>query len=67
MGPAKQGLEAIAAGRASGLALRAGGRQQELKALLETTEDVKSGYAVLYPGSGSALANLRAGVLFADP
>lgn len=58
MGPSKQGLEAIA--KVSPLAWRYGpqGENNDLQALLEKTEDVKPGYVVPYPGSGTPLANL---------
>jgi histidinol-phosphate aminotransferase len=58
MGPSKQGLEAIA--KVSPLAWRYGpqGDNNDLQALLESTEDVKPGYVVPYPGSGTPLANL---------
>jgi histidinol-phosphate aminotransferase len=58
MGPSKQGLEAL--GRVAPLAWRYGpmGENNEFQALLESTEDVKPGYAMPYPGSGTPLANL---------
>jgi len=58
MGPSKQGLEAIA--KVSPLAWRYGpaGDNNDLQSLLESTEDVKSGYVLAYPGSGTPLANL---------
>jgi histidinol-phosphate aminotransferase len=58
MGPSKQGLEAIA--KVAPLAWRYGpqGDNTELQGLLETSEDVKSGYVIPYPGSGTPLANL---------
>jgi histidinol-phosphate aminotransferase len=58
MGPSKQGLEAIS--RVSPLAWRYGpqGENNELQSLLESTEGVKPGYVVPYPGSGTPLANL---------
>ncbi|HEY3838962.1 MAG TPA: aminotransferase class I/II-fold pyridoxal phosphate-dependent enzyme [Bryobacteraceae bacterium] len=58
MGPSKQGLEAIA--KVSPLAWRYGpqGDNNDLQGLLESTEDVKPGYVVPYPGSGTPLANL---------
>jgi len=58
MGPSKQGLEAIA--RVSPLAWRYGpeGDNNDLQSLLESTENVKSGYVAAYPGSGTPLANL---------
>jgi histidinol-phosphate aminotransferase len=58
MGPSKQGLEAIA--RVAPLAWRYGpqGDNNEFQSQLESTEDVKPGYVVPYPGSGTPLANL---------
>jgi histidinol-phosphate aminotransferase len=58
MGPSKQGLEAIA--RVAPLAWRYGpqGDNNDLQSLLESTENVKPGYVVPYPGSGTPLANL---------
>ena len=58
MGPTKEGLEAIS--KVSPLAWRYGpqGDNNDLQSLVETTEGVKPGYAVVYPGSGPALANL---------
>jgi histidinol-phosphate aminotransferase len=58
MGPSKQGLEAIA--RVAPLAWRYGpqGENNDLQSLLESTEGVKPGYVVAYPGSGTPLANL---------
>jgi histidinol-phosphate aminotransferase len=58
MGPSKEGLEAIA--RVAPLAWRYGpqGDNQELLALLASTEDVKPDYVMPYPGSGTPLANL---------
>ena len=58
MGPTKQGLEAIA--QVSPLSWRYGpvGVNNELQSLVASTEGVKSNYAVVYPGSGPALANL---------
>jgi histidinol-phosphate aminotransferase len=58
MGPSKQGLEAIA--RVSPLAWRYGpvGENNELQALLASTEAVKEDYVLAYPGSGTPLANL---------
>lgn len=58
MGPSKEGLEAIS--EVAPRAWRYGpvGPNQDLQALVESTEGVKSGYATLYPGSGPALANL---------
>ena len=58
MGPTKEGLEAIT--KVAPLAWRYGpvGDNQELQSLLETTESVKSGYVLAYPGSGIPLANL---------
>ena len=58
MGPSKPGLEAIA--KVSPLAWRYGpqGENNDLQALLESTESVKPGYVTPYPGSGPALANL---------
>ena len=58
MGPSKQGLESIS--QVAPRAWRYGpvGDNQELQSLIESTEDLKSGYATLYPGSGPALANL---------
>ena len=59
MGPTKQGLEAIA--QVSPLAWRYGpaGVNNELEDLLVSTEGLKPGYAVAYPGSGPALADLH--------
>jgi histidinol-phosphate aminotransferase len=58
MGPSKQGLEAIA--KVAPLAWRYGpqGENNDLQGLLETSEDVKPGYVMPYPGSGTPLANL---------
>jgi histidinol-phosphate aminotransferase len=58
MGPSKQGLEAIA--KVAPLAWRYGpqGDNNDLQSLLESTENVKPGYVVPYPGSGTPLANL---------
>ena len=58
MGPSKEGLESIA--QVAPKAWRYGpvGDNQELQALIESTEGLKSGYATLYPGSGPALSNL---------
>lgn len=58
MGPSKEGLESIT--KVAPLAWRYGpvGDNQQLQALIESTEDVKAGYAAPYPGSGPALANL---------
>jgi histidinol-phosphate aminotransferase len=58
MGPTTQGLEAIA--KVSPLAWRYGpaGDNNDLDALLASTEGVKPDYVVPYPGSGPALANL---------
>jgi len=58
MGPSKPGLEAIS--QVAPRAWRYGpvGDNQDLQALLESTEDVKPGYATPYPGSGPALASL---------
>ena len=58
MGPSKEGLEAIS--QVAPRAWRYGpvGDNQDLQALIETTEDLKSGYATPYPGSGPALSNL---------
>jgi histidinol-phosphate/aromatic aminotransferase/cobyric acid decarboxylase-like protein len=58
MGPTKEGLAAIA--NVAPLAWRYGptGDNQKLQSLLESTENVKSGYVVAYPGSGTPLANL---------
>jgi histidinol-phosphate/aromatic aminotransferase/cobyric acid decarboxylase-like protein len=58
MGPSKQGLEAIA--KVAPLAWRYGpqGDNNFLQSLLESTEGVKPGYVVPYPGSGTPLANL---------
>ena len=58
MGPSKQGLEAL--GKVAPLAWRYGpqGDNNDLMSLLESTEGVKPGYVVPYPGSGPALANL---------
>ena len=58
MGPSQQGLEAIA--KVSPLAWRYGpqGDNNDLQGLLESTEGVKPGYVMAYPGSGPALANL---------
>src|ERR1017187_8982867 len=58
MGPTQQGLEAIA--KVSPLAWRYGpqGDNNDLPALIESTVEAKPGYAVPYPGSGPALANL---------
>jgi histidinol-phosphate aminotransferase len=58
MGPSKEGLEAIA--KVAPLAWRYGpaGDNQNMQSLLESTENVKPGYAVMYPGSGTPLANL---------
>jgi histidinol-phosphate aminotransferase len=58
MGPSKEGLEAIA--RVAPLAWRYGpqGDNQELLALLASTENVKPEYVMPYPGSGTPLANL---------
>jgi histidinol-phosphate aminotransferase len=58
MGPSKEGLEAIA--KVSPLAWRYGpdGDNNDLQSLLESTENVKPGYVVAYPGSGTPLANL---------
>src|SRR5260370_29697766 len=58
MGPTKEGLEAIA--KVSPLAWRYGpqGDNNDLQSLLESTEGVKPGYVVAYPGSGTPLANL---------
>jgi histidinol-phosphate/aromatic aminotransferase/cobyric acid decarboxylase-like protein len=58
MGPSKQGLEAIA--KVAPLAWRYGpqGDNNDLQGLLESTEGVKPGYVMAYPGSGTPLANL---------
>ena len=58
MGPSKEGLEAIS--RVAPLAWRYGpqGENNDLQSLLESTENVKPGYALAYPGSGTPLANL---------
>src|SRR5277367_4887396 len=58
MGPSKQGLEAIA--KVAPLAWRYGpqGDNNDLQSMLETSESVKPGYVVAYPGSGTPLANL---------
>jgi histidinol-phosphate aminotransferase len=58
MGPSQQGLESLS--KVAPLAWRYGpvGDNQELQALLESTENVKPGYVTAYPGSGPALANL---------
>lgn len=58
MGPSKEGLQAIS--EVAPRAWRYGpvGDNQQLQALIESTEDLKSGYATPYPGSGPALANL---------
>jgi histidinol-phosphate aminotransferase len=58
MGPSKQGLEAIA--KVAPLAWRYGpqGDNNDLESLLASTEGVKPGYVVPYPGSGTPLANL---------
>jgi histidinol-phosphate aminotransferase len=58
MGPSKEGLEAIA--KVSPLAWRYGpdGDNNDLQSLLESSENVKPGYVVAYPGSGTPLANL---------
>ena len=58
MGPTKEGLEAIA--KVSPLAWRYGpqGDNNDLQSLLESSEGVKPGYVVAYPGSGTPLANL---------
>ncbi len=59
MGPTKEGLEAIA--KVSPLAWRYGpaGDNNDLQDLLVSTEGLKPGYAVAYPGSGPALADLH--------
>jgi histidinol-phosphate/aromatic aminotransferase/cobyric acid decarboxylase-like protein len=59
MGPTTQGLEAIS--KVSPLAWRYGpaGDNNDLNALIHSTEDLKQGYAVAYPGSGPALADLH--------
>jgi histidinol-phosphate aminotransferase len=58
MGPSKAGLESLS--KVAPLAWRYGpvGDNNDLQALLEKTEDVKPGYVVAYPGSGTPLANL---------
>ncbi len=58
MGPSKEGLSALS--KVAPLAWRYGpvGENNDLQSLLETTENVKSGYVVAYPGSGTPLANL---------
>jgi histidinol-phosphate aminotransferase len=58
MGPSKQGLEALS--KVAPLAWRYGpqGDNNELQSLLESTEGVKPGYVMPYPGSGTPLANL---------
>ncbi len=58
MGPTTQGLEAIS--KVSPLAWRYGpqGDNNLLQGLVESTEGVKPGYGVVFPGSGPALSNL---------
>ncbi len=58
MGPSKEGLEAIS--QVAPRAWRYGpvGDNQDLQSLIESTEDLKPGYATAYPGSGPALSNL---------
>ena len=58
MGPSREGLEAIA--KVAPLAWRYGplGDNNDFQSLLESTENVKPGYVVAYPGSGTPLANL---------
>jgi histidinol-phosphate/aromatic aminotransferase/cobyric acid decarboxylase-like protein len=58
MGPSKEGLEAIA--KVAPLAWRYGpqGDNNDFESLLESTENVKPGYVLSYPGSGTPLANL---------
>src|SRR4051794_1680594 len=55
MGPSKEGLEAIS--RVAPLAWRYGpqGENNDLQSLLESTENVKPGYVLAYPGSGTPL------------
>jgi histidinol-phosphate aminotransferase len=59
MGPTKEGLEAI--NTVSPLAWRYGpaGVNNELEDLIHSTEGLKTGYGMLYPGSGPALADLH--------
>ncbi len=59
MGPTKEGLEAIA--KVSPLAWRytPAGDNNELEALVASTEGVKPEYTTIYPGSGPALADLH--------
>ena len=59
MGPTKEGLEAI--NSVSPLAWRYSpqGDNNDFEALLESSEGVKPGYALAYPGSGPALADLH--------
>ena len=65
MGPTKEGLDSIA--KVSPLAWRYGpaGDNNDLQALVESTEGVKTGYATVFPGSGPALAALMPA--FASP
>lgn len=57
MGPCKEGLEAMA--KVGPLAWRytPQGENLEFEKLLETSDNVKAGYVVSYPGSGTPLAN----------
>ena len=58
MGPTKEGLESISQVAARAWRYTPVGDNTELQGLLESTEDVKAGYVVAYPGSGTPLANL---------
>jgi histidinol-phosphate aminotransferase len=58
MGPTQEGLAAISQVAARAWRYTPVGDNTELQSLMETTEDVKAGYVVTYPGSGTPLANL---------
>ena len=59
MGPTPEGLDSVS--KVTPLAWRYGpqGDNNELQSLVLSTEGVKTGYGVIYPGSGPALADLH--------
>jgi histidinol-phosphate aminotransferase len=57
MGPTKEGIEAMAKVGPLGWRYDPQGENMEFQGLLETTENVKSGYVNGYPGSSVPLAN----------
>ena len=57
MGPCKEGIEAMAKVGPLGWRYRPQGENLEFEALLQSTENVKSGYVNGYPGSSTPLAN----------